>query len=188
LLELGDGRHAAPELLEGRVYARRHVFGLLHRQTLVDEPGKLEVAAASTAGLVQLEAVALGAALEDVGFVAKLELLLLRGQPVVPSSSIPKQQQQMSTTRQASGDMCTHTGVRPNTICGDFPLLALSRSSSTMSWVISTCMACSGADLASLRAMSLSGAPIRAASQAGSSAVAMVVLKVQLYSRERIEA
>jgi hypothetical protein len=33
------------------------------------------------------------------------------------------------------------TGVRPKMICGDLPERALARSSSTMSWVISTCMA-----------------------------------------------
>jgi hypothetical protein len=111
LLELRDGRHAAPELLEGRVYARRDLFGLLHRQTVVDEPGKLEVAAASTAGLVQLEAVALGAALEDVSLVAKLELLLLRGQPVVPSSS--SQVQHRGTIMNDKLGGCVHTYRNP---------------------------------------------------------------------------
>lgn len=72
--------------------------------------------------------------------------------------------------------MSTHTGVRPKRSCGSFPLLTLSRSSSTMSWVISTCMACIGVVLESLAPMSLSGAPTRAMPPEGSRSVAMMVL------------
>jgi hypothetical protein len=71
--------------------------------------------------------------------------------------------------------VCTHTGVRPKIICGGFPLLALCRSSSTMSWVMSTCMACTGGCLPSLSPASLSGAPTRAMPPEGSIEVAMLV-------------
>jgi len=89
-LELRDRSHATPELLQRRVYACRHIFGLLHGEAVVDQSGKLEVVAASTAGLVQFESVALGAALENVGLVAALELLQyawLAMVMVVPSSA-----------------------------------------------------------------------------------------------------
>jgi hypothetical protein len=43
-----------------------------------------------------------------------------------------------------------------------------------MSWAMSTCMACSGGELASLSSMSWSGAPMRAMPRVGSSVVAMV--------------
>jgi hypothetical protein len=65
------------------------------------------------------------------------------------------------------------TGVRPKRICGGFPLLRLSRSSSTRSWVMSTCMAWIGVGLASLDPMSPSGAPSRAMPPVGSREVAM---------------
>lgn len=55
-----------------------------------------------------------------------------------------------------------------------------------MSCVISTCMACIGADLASLDAMSLSGAPIRAMPPGGSSAVAMLNSKSDFLQERRI--
>lgn len=35
-LELGDGSHVAPQLLQRRVYARRHIFRFLHCQAVVD--------------------------------------------------------------------------------------------------------------------------------------------------------
>ncbi|KAH7390782.1 hypothetical protein DE146DRAFT_142905 [Phaeosphaeria sp. MPI-PUGE-AT-0046c] len=71
-------------------------------------------------------------------------------------------------------DNGTHTGVRPKDICGALPLLTLSRSSSTISCVMSSCMACIGGEWVSLDSMSLSGAPTRAMPPAGSSAVAMM--------------
>jgi hypothetical protein len=43
-----------------------------------------------------------------------------------------------------------------------------------MSWVRSTCMACSGGELVSLDSMSRSGAPTRAMPPGGSSVVAMM--------------
>lgn len=53
LLELRYGGHAALQLLQGRVYACRHILGLLHNQTMVDQAGKFEVVvAASSAGVV----------------------------------------------------------------------------------------------------------------------------------------
>jgi hypothetical protein len=56
-----------------------------------------------------------------------------------------------------------------------------------MSWVISTCMACTGVDLASLDPRSLSGAPTRAMPPVGSSAVPMVSVLVFGLAERRIE-
>jgi hypothetical protein len=56
-----------------------------------------------------------------------------------------------------------------------------------MSWVISTCMACTGVDLASLDPKSLSGAPTRAMPPVGSSAVPMVSVLVFGLAERRIE-
>ena len=69
-------------------------------------------------------------------------------------------------------------------ICGDFPLLTLSRSSSTMSWVMSTCMACTGGCLPSLSPASLSGAPTRAMPPEESIEVAML-LSIAVYLVKR---
>jgi hypothetical protein len=66
----------------------------------------------------------------------------------------------------------TRTGVLPKSICGGFPLLMLSSSSSTMAWVISTCMACTGGGLSP---MSPVWAPTRAMPPAGSIIVVVMV-------------
>jgi hypothetical protein len=69
-------------------------------------------------------------------------------------------------------DSGTRTGVLPKSICGGFPLLMLSSSSSTMAWVISTCMACIGGGLSP---MSPVWAPTRAMPPAGSIIVVVMV-------------
>lgn len=57
------------------------MLGRLHRQTVVDEPGKLELSiAASAAGRIYFIRMGLGAGLQYVGFVAVFELLKLVGQ------------------------------------------------------------------------------------------------------------
>ena len=56
-----------------------------------------------------------------------------------------------------------------------------------MSWVISTCIACIGVDLASLEPMSLSGAPTRAMPPVGSRAVAMASVLVESLNKRWIE-
>jgi hypothetical protein len=172
---------------------------------VVDQPSKLQlpivvvvvvVAVASPAGPVQFVAVALGAALQYMCLVAVLELLWLRGQPRSLLLHSPSRhlddadQQHHPPAARASGEVCTHTGVRPKKICGALPLLTLSRSSSTMSWVISTCMACSGGETASLDSKSWSGAPTRVMPPVGSSAVAMMGLWsiVSMRSGSRCEA
>lgn len=85
-LELGDGSHAVPELLQRRVDACRNIFGLLHDETVVDEADEFELVAVtvgSAAGFVQFVAMRLGAALQYVSLVAVLELLWLGGQPAL---------------------------------------------------------------------------------------------------------
>lgn len=56
-----------------------------------------------------------------------------------------------------------------------------------MSWVMSTCMACTGGRLSSLSPASLSGAPTRAMPPGGSSEVAMLVLLASMESKRRNE-
>lgn len=56
-----------------------------------------------------------------------------------------------------------------------------------MSWVMSTCMACTGGRLSSLSPASLSGAPTRAMPPGGSSEVAMFVLLASMESKRRNE-
>jgi hypothetical protein len=105
-LDLRDRSHATPQLLQRRVYACRHILRLLHGEAVVDQPGELEVVAASTAGLVQFESVALGAAREDVGFIAVLKLLqYVWSAMVVPSSD---RSSQVVIKGQASRNVCTY--------------------------------------------------------------------------------
>ena len=65
------------------------MLGPLHGETVADQPGELKLelgVAAGAAALVQLEPMALGAALECVRLVAALELLLFASSAgVVPS-------------------------------------------------------------------------------------------------------
>lgn len=154
---------------------------------MVDDAGELEVmAAASPAGSVQLVGVCLGAALQYVGLVADLELLwwclLAHGCSCPPCSHASMHDYQrhpaLADTHTDTDIACfeeknsdTRTGVLPKSICGGFPLLMLSSSSSTMSWVISTCMACTGGGLSP---MSPVWAPTRAMPPAGS--IIMVVM------------
>jgi hypothetical protein len=56
-----------------------------------------------------------------------------------------------------------------------------------MSWVISTCMACSGGETTSLDSMSWSGAPTRVMPPVGSSAVAMMGCWSIVSMKKRIE-
>jgi hypothetical protein len=79
-----------------------------------------------------------------------------------------------ATAQQSSEVYWARTGVRPNTICGGFPLRKLSSSSSTKSWAMSMCIAWMGMCLASLDPMSLSGAPWRAMPPVGRWVVAML--------------
>ena len=138
------------------------------------------MAAASPAGSVQLVGVCLGAALQYVGLVADLELLWLCLLAMVAPSRLARTPQCTTTntvrdwqthTQHATKDSGTRTGVLPKSICGGFPLLMLSSNSSTMSWVISTCMACTGGGLSP---MSPVWAPTRAMPPAGSTIVVVM--------------
>ena len=170
-LHLLDGRHAVLQLLQGRVDAGRHILCLLHHEGVFDQACKVEgVVATSPAGVVQFMPVGLGRGLQRVRLVTVLEMLVVC-QPIPRAQSTPSQ----ATT--ASGDEGERTGVRPNRIWGGLPLRTLSRSSSTMSCVISTCIAWMGVVLATREPMSLSGAPRRAMPPVGSSEVAMAKIR-----------
>ena len=109
-----------------------------------------------------------------------------RAPSLIPNHPRPAQGawQTQGEHNKALGVRRAHTGVRPNKICGGFPDRTLLSSSSTMSWVISTCMAWMGRCLASLDPMSLSGAPWRAMPPVGRRAAAMVLFRASLSWRE----
>lgn len=144
---------------------------------MVDHASEFEVVIAVTpAGVVQLVGVRLGTALQYVGLVADFELLwwcllAMVAPAMLESSYTAPCDPNAVDAQQAAESTGTHTGVRPKRICGGFPLLMLSSSSSTMSWVISTCMACSGG---SLSPKSPFGIPTRAMPPDGSIVVVMV--------------
>lgn len=93
----------------------------------------------------------------------------------------------MRAATKLQGTLRRPTGIFPKRICGSLPLLTLSRSSSTMSWVMSTCMAWMGVVLASLEPMSLSGAPKRAMPPGGSTEAAMARELVDCRRKRRNE-
>lgn len=143
---------------------------------MVDDASEIEMlVAARPAGFVQLVYVRFGTALQYVGLVAVFQLLWLCLLATVALALLEpghqtQQRQQSVTALHAPKKIGTHTGVRPKSICGGFPLLMLSRSSSTMSWVMSTCMACTGGGLSP---MSPFGAPTRAMPPSGSTVIVM---------------
>ena len=76
----------------------------MHSKTVIDQAREFEgIVAASPAGLVQFVPMELGAALQHVGLVAVLELLLLWSAQVVPS---PVSSSRTALTRSTTADVC----------------------------------------------------------------------------------